>query len=70
MLNSYQQKAFEHEAKQIASKKKEEGYLPLDLVALGYYLIKNNIDSAEKMEENFANMTELLQRAESLMEES
>lgn len=69
MLNKYQKEAFHDEAVKIAEKKKEEGYMATDLTAIGYYLLKNNIEQAENIEEGLEGLDDLMSRAESLLGE-
>jgi hypothetical protein len=66
-LNEYQKEAFRMEALCLEEEKRENGYTSMDLVAIGFYLIKNNIDKAEKLEGILANINSLIEMADKLI---
>jgi cupin superfamily acireductone dioxygenase involved in methionine salvage len=59
-LNEDQKGAFRQDAAEIEKEKREQGYLSLDLVAIGYYLIQNNIDKAKSLDNIDQMLTKFL----------
>lgn len=47
---------------------KKFGYLPYDIVAVAYFLLKNNIDKAENLQIKENELNLLLSRAENLLD--
>lgn len=67
-MSDQQKQAFAHDAKEREDKMREEGYMSSDIVLVAYYMLKNNIDQAEKMEGLSNDLSELLEKTEKLLE--
>ncbi|MGF7534999.1 hypothetical protein AAGG74_15120 [Bacillus mexicanus] len=68
-MNQYQEEGYKEEALAIEEKLKDQGYLPPDIVAVAYMILKNNIDSAEKFERKASELTNLIDKTESLLKD-
>lgn len=68
-MNQYQKEGYKEEALAIEEKLKDQGYLPSDIVAVAYMILKNNIDSADKFERKASELTNLIDNTESLLKD-
>ena len=68
-MNEQQLNCFENVANEIQSKMREEGYLSADIVAVAYFMLKNNIEDMEKLIQLDNKFFNLLNKAENLLNE-
>ncbi|MFJ8528509.1 hypothetical protein [Bacillus sp. NPDC094106] len=68
-MNEYQEKAYKNDAKKIQGEMREMGYMSFDIVAVAYFLLKANIDKAEKQMSVENKLQEMMGRAGKLLKE-
>lgn len=59
--------AFKNEAEKLEEKLRGNGYLSTDIVTLAYFLIENNIEKAELLEEKNDGLNDLINKVENLL---
>ncbi|UGO50891.1 hypothetical protein PQE70_gp038 [Bacillus phage vB_BanS_Nate] len=66
-MNEYQKEGYKNDAEKIEHEMREHGYLPVDIVAVAYFLLENNIEKAEKLVEIDKNLDDILQRVQKIL---
>lgn len=65
-MNKYQEQGYKNDAEKIKNEMRKEGYLSLDIVAVAFFLLKANIEDAERLHAKDNEIADLLSRAEKL----
>lgn len=68
-MDKQQLKAFRYDSHEKQNEMRRNGYMSSDIVAIAYFMIKDNIEDAEKLIKLDSDFLSLIERAEKILSE-